>query len=263
MASLKLPQVTLCAATSVNIEATLAAFAASLDQVVFGEALLFTDARPANLPEGVRVVPISRLASGRDYSEFLLGELADQVRTDHCLVIQWDGFVVDAGRWDPAFLDFDYIGAPWPQFRDGHDVGNGGFSLRSRRLLEACRSPGFIRSHPEDVAIGRHNRTYLEHEFGIRFADRATASRFAFERSQPAGQTFGFHGIFNMIPVLGEDAFWRLYSSLDDRTTAYADTALLMRQIGPGRRRLARRGRLAIDRCRGMLGPHLGGKAKP
>ncbi|HET6535453.1 MAG TPA: DUF5672 family protein [Sphingomicrobium sp.] len=250
MPLLDLPSVTLCAATSVNVEATMAAIKASTDQVRFGDVVLFTDSRPQQSPGGVRVVQIAPLRSGADYSNFLLRELAGHIRTDHCLIIQWDGFVLDAEQWDPAFLEYDYIGAPWPQFDDGHDVGNGGFSLRSRRLLEACRCRGFICSHPEDVAIGRLNRDFLERECDILFANREMAARFACERSAPTGPTFGFHGVFNMIPLLGADKFWRIYRGLDERSSVFHDYRLLMRQLGTGRDAARRRLQLALDLLR-------------
>jgi hypothetical protein len=158
--------------------------------------------------------------------------------------------VIDPAQWDERFLECDYIGAPWPQFGDGHDVGNGGFSLRSRKLLEACRTPGFNPSHPEDVAIGRVNRDYLEQEQGIVFADGETAARFAFERSAPARPTFGFHGVFNMIPLLGADRFWRIYRGLDDPSTVFHDYRLLMRQLGSGRGAARRRLELSADLVR-------------
>ncbi len=250
MPLLGLPSVTLCAATSVNVEATVAAIEASTDQVRFGDVVLFTDLRLQQSPGGVRVVQIAPLRSGADYSNFLLRELAGHIRTDHCLIVQWDGFVVDAEQWDPAFLEYDYIGAPWPQFDDGRDVGNGGFSLRSRKLLDACRGPGFICSHPEDVAIGRLNRDFLERECGILFADRETAARFAHERSTPKSPTFGFHGVFNMIPLLGADEFWRLYRGLYERSSVFHDYRLLMRQLGTGRDATRRRLQLTLDLLR-------------
>lgn len=252
MPLLELPSVTLCAATSVNLEATVAAIQASIEQVRFGDVILFSDAKPRRLPEGARFVPIPRLRSGADYSNFLLRQLAEHVRTDHCLIVQWDGFVLDAAQWKQAFLDYDYIGAHWPQFDDGHDIGNGGFSLRSRRLLEACRSAEFIASHPEDVAICRTNRALLE-RLGMRFADRQTASRFAFERAQPAGPTFGFHGVFNIIPAVGEEEFWNSYRTLDDRTSVRRDVGLLLRQLR-GPRRFARRFQLLADRIKDLFG---------
>ncbi len=241
MAALKLPTVTLCAAASVNVRATLAALSASLDQAAFADCLFFTDRDVSPIDARIRVIPIERLGSSKAYSEFMLRGLVSHIDTPHCLVVQWDGFIIDAAQWDPAFLQYDYLGASWPQFGDGHDVGNGGFSLRSARLLAACLDPRFRGNHPEDVAICRINRPLLEQEYGIRFADRPTADRFAFERTVSADPTFGFHGIFNMIPALGKERFWEIYRSLDDRRTAATDYWLLMRQLGTGRGSVSRR----------------------
>lgn len=66
-------------------------------------------------------------------------------KTDYVLVIQNDGFPVSAGV--ERFLGvYDYVGAPWsghtccmdffPYPRYG--VGNGGFSLRSKRICESA-----------------------------------------------------------------------------------------------------------------------------
>lgn len=249
---LDLPSVTLCAATSVNLDATIAAIEASAEQVSFADMILFTDAAAGDLPPGARLIRVPRLRSGADYSKFILQQLAEHVRTDHCLIVQWDGFVLDARQWDPAFLDYDYIGAQWPQFGDGRDVGNGGFSLRSRRLLEACRSPEFVSSHPEDVAICRINRNLLEQQFGVRFAEREIARRFAFERMRSESNTFGFHGVFNMIPVAGEEAFWNAYRMLDDRTSVWRDLGLVLRQFH-GPKRFSRRLQLLIDRFKDLF----------
>lgn len=252
MALLKLPTVTLCAATSVNVDATLAAIEASCEGIAFGDVILFTDASPVPVPAHVRIVPIEPLRSGADYSAFILQRLASHLRTEHCLVVQWDGFVLEPEQWDGAFLEYDYIGATWPQFDDDHDVGNGGFSLRSKRLLEACADADFVRSHPEDVAICRSNRTFLEERFGIRFGDRDTAARFSFERSRPAQPSFGFHGVFNMIEAVGEDRFWFLYRRLDERSSVARDLGLILRQLR-GPRRLSRRVRMMLDRAGDLL----------
>jgi hypothetical protein len=234
-ATLNLCTVTLCAVTSVNIEATIAALKACLDKADFAECLLLTHAGVRTNDPRIRVVPIDRLASARDYSHFILKGLAEHIHSSHCLVVQWDGFLLNPDSWVPEFLSFDYVGAPWPHFPDNHDVGNGGFSLRSRKLLEACRDASFTVSHPEDMAICRVNRPLLEAQFGIRFADRDTAQRFAFERSAPTRPTFGFHGIFNMIAAVGPERFWELYTSLDDASTAFVDYRTLMRQLSEGR----------------------------
>lgn len=243
----RLPGVTLCAATSVNREATLAAMRRCLGLVDVADCLFLSDQPPAEAQPDIRHVPIAPLRSSADYSQFMLTGLVDHIATDHVLVVQWDGFILDPAAWSDDFLGFDYIGAPWPHFIDGHDVGNGGFSLRSRRLLEACRAPEFVAHCPEDVAIGRTNRELLEQHHSIRFADVATASRFAFERIPSNGASFGFHGAFNMIPLIGADAFWDIYRSLDHRGSLFTDLGLLLRQMGARPRALARGAVLSRD----------------
>lgn len=253
MPLLQLPSVTLCAVTSVNVAATIAAMRACQDQVQFADAILLTDAIEPPVPSTIRHVGIGRLTSSGDYSDFLLRRLADHVRTDHALVVQWDGFVLDARRWDPAFLDFDFIGAPWPQFEDAHNVGNGGFSLRSQRLLRACQDPRFADGHPEDIAIGRLNRAFLEDAYGCRFPPAELAERFSYERTAPKEPSFGFHGVFNMIPALGADRFWKIYNLLDERTAADYDYVLLMRQLGGQPDSLSRRLTLSRRRLASLL----------
>lgn len=247
MTRLQLPGVTLCAATSVNVAATVSALQQSLDRADFADCLFFTEADLPNIDRRITIIRIAPFSSAADYSEFILTELGRFITTDHCLVVQWDGFVLDPGQWDPAFLQFDYVGAPWPQFDDGHDVGNGGFSLRSRKLLGACLDPRFARSHPEDLAICRVNRNLLEQKHGIRFADRGTAKRFSCERTSSREPTFGFHGIFNMIRLLGPDRFWQVYQSLDHKGSAFVDYLPLFRQLGAGKEPSRRRVRLSMD----------------
>ena len=76
-------------------------------------------------------------------------------------------------------------------------VGNGGFSLRSRKLLAALQDPRIALVDAEDTTIGRTFRPLLERDHGIRFADEALADRFSFEAAYPIGRPFGFHGLFN------------------------------------------------------------------
>lgn len=239
---LSLPQVTLCAVTSVNVQATLRALASSLDQVAFADCLLFTHAWVAPPRPEIHVVPVPRIGSAGAYSRFVLTELVKHVPTSHCLVAQWDGHVLDARRWRPEFLDYDYIGASWPQFDDRYDVGNGGFSLRSRRLMESCLEPGFSPFDPEDVAIGRDNRAWLEGR-GMRFAPRELADAFSAERAGDLTACFGYHGVWNMPRATGPQNFWEVYRGLDDRGTLQRDFDAILRDVrrGPaGNRRAAR-----------------------
>src|SRR6201981_3554208 len=68
------------------------------------------------------------------YQRALWYEVPRWLRTDHFLLIQWDGHAVNGDAWTDEFLAYDYIGAPWPQHPEEYRVGNGGFSLRSKRL---------------------------------------------------------------------------------------------------------------------------------
>jgi len=244
---LSLPQVTLCAVTSVNVAATVRALEACLEQIDFAACKLFTHAPVESGPPDMETVSIERLDSAGAYSDFLLTKMVDHIETSHCLVVQWDGHVLDAGRWRPEFLDYDYIGARWPQFDDGHDVGNGGFSLRSRRLMEACREPEFRGHHPEDVAICRRNRLWLE-ERGMRFAPSCLADDFSTERAGELTNSFGYHGVFNMPQAIGVDAFWKLYHELDDRGTIWHDFRSILRDVGRGSGGVLRAGRMLLDR---------------
>lgn len=244
---LSLPRVTLCAVSSVNVAATLRALEMCLEQVAFADCLFLTDAPVTPSNPAIRVVPIGRIGSSAAYSDFMISHLVDHISTPNCLVAQWDGHVLNAGGWRPEFLDYDYIGASWPQFDDGHDVGNGGFSLRSRRLMEACRAPQFVRMHPEDVAIGRTNRDWLEAQ-GMRFAPCRLADLFAAERTGDLRATFGYHGVWNMPRALGVERFWEVYCELDERGSLRRDFRSLLRKMARGAGGIQRVARMLYDR---------------
>lgn len=202
MKRLALPQVMLCAVTGVAQGETIAALRECLRHIAFGDAALLSHDQPAALQtEEFRWVGIEKISSREEYSHFICSQLSRHCTRSHMLLIQWDGFVIDAARWDDEFLNFDYIGAPWPQFADGNTVGNGGFSLRSKRLLDIVASR-FAPSHPEDVFICRHWRERLEAHHGIRFAPHTLAERFSRERHLGGEPTFGFHGLFLFPEVL-------------------------------------------------------------
>lgn len=244
---LALPQVTLCAVSSVNIAATVAAIEACRAHIAFGACKLLTDADVLFLDPEVERVRIAALTSSRAYSDFLLRSLVDHVATPFCLVVQWDGHVVDAGRWRDEFLEHDYIGASWPQFaKDAWAVGNGGFSLRSRRLMEACRAPGFVPRHPEDVAICRTNRAMLEAQ-GLSFAPRELADVFSAERAGDPSTAFGYHGAWLMPRVLGAERFWQLYQTLDETGSVTHDRWPIIAQVLRGPDGLRRAGRMMLD----------------
>ena len=199
--------------------------------VHFARTAFLTDALPADLgvPAGVEIVPIPTIASRDEYSRFVLKELVHHVETSHALVVQWDGYVANAQAWEDAFLTADYIGARWFWFDDGMRVGNGGFSLRSRRLLEGLADPRIDLVEAEDLTIGRTYRPLLEREFGIVFADEAMADRFAFEAAYPIGTPFGFHGLFNFCRVVPPGELAALASTFNAAIVRSQQCAALLR----------------------------------
>ena len=192
---LELSGVTLCCVDTVNPELALRALRLSTSRVRFARALFLTD-RAQDAP-GIEVRRIAPLASREAYSEFVLKGLVDHIDTEHVLLIQWDGYVVNPDAWRDPFLTCDYIGAKWSWHEAGHRVGNGGFSLRSSKLLAALQDRRIQLTGPEDKTICRAFRPLLEHEYGIVFGSEALADAFAFEASYPLGKPFGFHGLFN------------------------------------------------------------------
>ncbi|MDR0781920.1 MAG: hypothetical protein LBF16_14765 [Pseudomonadales bacterium] len=244
---LTLPQVTLCAVTSLNLSATQYALERCLKQIAFADCKLLTDACVAASHPEIRVVPIERLHSAAAYSDFMLRKLVDYIQTPYALVVQWDGHVLAASRWRPEFLDYDYIGASWPQFTDGCDVGNGGFSLRSARLLRLCSKADFMAHHPEDVAIGRINRPWLQTQ-GIRFAPRELAALFSAERCGNLQTAFGYHGIWHMPHIVGVEPFWNIYRELDWTRIHKRDFRTLMRAVCQGPEKRQRAWRMLVDR---------------
>jgi hypothetical protein len=251
MKRLALPQVTLCIVDTRAPALAAQSLQRSMAGIDFGRVLLFTRGwvPPHPLP-GIEVVEIAEITSGADYSRFVLRELPAHIHTPFVLVTQWDGFVREPAAWSDEFLQWDYIGAVWPDQPEGRNVGNGGFSLRSQKMLQAGRDARITELHPEDVVLGTTHRAMLEADHGIRFAPPALAHRFAFENRPPRGPVFGFHGPYNLPRVLDEatllawlpqlpDAFFR---SRDARRLA---RALLAHRMPSAAAELLRRRRAA------------------
>ena len=196
---LSLNNVTICAIDCVMPKLALLALKKSLALSNFGKALLFTDS-PLESSNEIQIIKIDKLNSIGAYSKFLIKNLGQHIQTPYVLIIQWDGFILDPLAWTAEFLEYDYIGAKWSWHSDGKTVGNGGFSLRSKKLLNALASPdiSFINDIPEDDQICRVNRVALERQFGIKFAPEILADKFSYERTLPDESTFGFHGVFNI-----------------------------------------------------------------
>lgn len=183
---LELPTVTLFGIDAYDPDGLRRAADICTQSVKFGDVLIITE----------------RLFSGREaYSKFCIADMAAYIKTDHVLIIHPDGYIQNPVAWTDEFLQYDYGGATW-WFKDGLNVGNGGFSLRSKKLLDVLASLDMSQTgyHPEDEIICRRLRPWLEKEYGIKFMPEDLANRFAIEaynvphpHNVYSGQ-FGFHG---------------------------------------------------------------------
>jgi hypothetical protein len=195
----EIPATTLVCVDSQYPALALRALRQTLVQCRYPAVKLLTDAAGAELQDArIERVAIERIASAKNYSRFMLKDLLRHVDTDFVQVVQWDGYVVNGAAWRSEFQEYDYIGARWWFAKPGRDVGNGGFSLRSRRLLEALQDAEVTTGMVEDHAICVTHREMLESRYGIRVAPGPLAQHYAFEGESPNPESFGFHGLFNL-----------------------------------------------------------------
>ena len=217
----------------------------------FRECLLLgADASVEPTPASIRHVVIPPITTVAEYSRFMIRGLADYCLGTHALVVQWDGFVVHPECWDSRFLEYDYIGAPWHALGDA--VGNGGFSLRSKRLLDALRQLDVPEPHPEDYRICVTHRAELESRFGIRFAPPDIAARFSWEAVEPPEPTFGLHGFFNFHRAMSEPALIEYLGLCDDAMLRTVEARRLLKNLYRASMRDAAR-ELHARRMRGPL----------
>ena len=236
MSKLTLNDVTLVSVTGVNFEKTLFALWQSSREIDFAAVKLITPVE-LDLPAWVSNEESigSRLDSIDAYNHYMLYDLHKHVETNFVLVVQADGYVIRPRLWSSRFLDYDYVGAPWKlsktayidPFGSHQRVGNGGFSLRSQRILETPQKldiPFDVNSsdfynhananlRSEDGNICVHNRHLFERR-GCTFADVETAALFSREQWVPERRfrsTFGFHKKMPLRLLIQQREAQRLY----------------------------------------------------
>lgn len=161
----------------------------------FGKSILVTD-KDIDVYD-IELHIVEKLRSLNDYSDYVL-KLIDHTNNDYVMIIQDDGHPLNPELWDDEYLKYDYIGAPWPnedswinlQLKDQQPyirenfpknrVGNGGFSLRSRKFLEFSAQYDSCEGLGEDTFLC--TRKYNEAiEYGIKFAPFELAAKFSYE----------------------------------------------------------------------------------
>jgi hypothetical protein len=204
--------VTICAIDCINPELAIRAIHKSLQECAFKEAIFFSNTKIST--PNIQSIQIEELNSKDDYSKFILKELYQYIETSHVLVIQWDGYVIDGTQWNKKYLEYDYIGAKWHWHKDGMNIGNGGFSIRSKKLLQTLSKNDFpfIPKMNEDDQICRFYRKELEQRYLMKFPSEELADQFSYERSLPNFSTFGFHGLFNLWRYLDDEEMIKIAS---------------------------------------------------
>jgi predicted O-linked N-acetylglucosamine transferase (SPINDLY family) len=229
---INLQNITLVTISSVEIELTLLSLVISNLNANFNRVLFFTseeiDQSYLELFPQLEIIKIHPIKNLVEYSRFIIKELNSFIETEFCLVTQGDGFIINPQLWSEEFLNYDYIGAPWRnqshlvnsqgQTVDILDlnknrVGNGGFSLRSKKLLEVCSKLDFdhtkTSSLSEDLIICQYFYEWFKDQ-GIKFAPLEVAIKFSFEQTIEEIEnfswenTFGFHGKPHVISVLNK-----------------------------------------------------------
>ena len=225
---IKLPDVTVVAVDCVAHGLTRMAIEDTLREVEPAEIMVFSD-QPAKI-DYAAVHFWHDCRSLDDVARVLWYEVPRFVKTSHFLVIQWDGWVLNGARWDPAWLDADYLGAPWPWHGDGLTVGNGGFSLRSADMARwVAANPGgypALAGENEDVTLCRRYRSELQRD-GFVWGSRAQAEEFSFERD-PLRPAFGFHGAWNWPLVLTPERLAERIDRANDYVRGKIEWAELM-----------------------------------
>ncbi len=209
---LQLPQVTLVAMASIKVWETVRALEYSMRGIDFGEVVLISHRRPLFLPKGITYKHTSKLTDIDCFNYKTVYELGDYITTEFALLVHYDGFVVHPECWRDEFLNYDYIGSPWPLPKPGtrhcyHDihgnlcrVGNS-VSIRSKRLMDFPRQAGLPWErdedgfYNEDIFICCTNKHRFE-EAGMEFAPIEAAKYFAHEHPIPEVEgitPFAFH----------------------------------------------------------------------
>jgi len=198
--SLKLPDVTLIAVTSVKLYETIKALTYSMRDIEFGEVVLVTHRKPLGLPKGITYKHTEKITDIDKFNYLIAYELGSFVNTDYIILVHYDGFIVHPEMWRNEFLQYDYIGSPWPLPTAEHStyydedgnvcrVGNS-VSLRSKRLLEYPKKAGLEWKpaadgfYNEDIFLCCMNKVRIE-KAGMKFAPIEVASLFGREHTIP------------------------------------------------------------------------------
>lgn len=189
---LNLNNTTLFCLDSINIERAIDAVNVCNHYANFNAIKLLSD-----IPYDYKyLIPSPKINSITEYSSFILKDMNQYIESEYVMICQWDGFILNPDAWTNEFFEYDYIGAPWEL---NHTlIGNGGFCLRSKRLIEIVshliKNMGNVNINvPEDFIICGYLKEILIKKYGIKFAPLELAHKFSVEDKRKWNQNLGFH----------------------------------------------------------------------
>lgn len=129
MSKLQLPNVTLFLCDCLNVDLSIKVIEHCKRLCDFGDVKFLTSLE-TNYEHAVKILPLNSLVA---YSIFMLTKSHEYIETEKMLVVQRDGFILNPKSWDDSWLKLDYLGGLYMQM---DRVGSGGFSLRSKKIME-------------------------------------------------------------------------------------------------------------------------------
>jgi hypothetical protein len=201
---LNLENIDLIAISSDKPVDTIKSLHYSSKNIKFGSIKLLTHIDKSDITNvnsgDIEFIKINEIKSHKEYNNFCL-KIKLYTTNDYILLVQNDSFVTNIEKWTNDFLEYDYIGAPWTKQQAlewglKNRVGNGGFSLRSKKFLEYSSLFDDCQGTHEDGFLTNWTFEYSQ-KFGIKFPSPELALRFSIEKIEDIylpENHFGFHG---------------------------------------------------------------------
>jgi hypothetical protein len=204
----RLSDITLIAYSSNDVQANILALLKCMEYFDFGAVKIISHKRPDILPDGIVYEQGREIKHINDFNEYMFKNLGNHVETSHCLYVQHHAYIIHKEVWSDEWLQYDWIGSPWRLIPNTYianngevvQVGNGGFSLRSAKIMNLPKQKGwYLREEQgwqnEDGQCCCYWRKEML-ENGVKYAPVEVAAKFAYENPVPENKgikTFGFH----------------------------------------------------------------------
>jgi hypothetical protein len=208
-----LPDVTLVCTSSVRINEHIRSMLKCSEEIEFGKMLFVSHEKPADLPTNIEFIEYPKIENIMDFNHLMWEDIGWMIETSHSLFCQDHATILNSNLFKQEWLDLDYLGAIWPVVKNSYVAnngevvrnGNGGFSLRSTRLMRLPRQMDWeLRQEQsyfnEDGNVCCYWRKEML-EQGIKYGTAEDAALFSYETPMLENdwgkmKTFGHHRNF-------------------------------------------------------------------